>query len=302
MVYDAIVVGGGPTGLTAALNLLRDEHKVLVLEKEGFGGQIAISPRVENIPGTNAISGMEFIEHLMEQITSMGCDFDIGNVVKIEKNDKGNFVLTTEFGTKEARGVVLAVGVKHKSMGLENEDRLVGKGISYCAVCDGAFYKDKDVVLIGDANTACQYALALSTYCNKVYLNTLFDKFFCDKLFIKKIEQRENIIVEHNLNLVKINGEEKLQSLEFENTKTHEHKVFNVDGCFIAIGQKPENDNFKNLVDLTKEGFIIVDENMQTKTPGLYAAGDCRNKKIRQLTTSFGDASIAAFYLSQYLQ
>ncbi len=298
--YDAIVIGAGPSGLTAALNLKRSGKTVLILEKESLGGQIAISPKVENIPGTVSISGADFIDKLFDQVTNLGAEFEIDEVKSLNK-ENNIFTVTCEYNTYEAKSVIIACGVKHRTMGLPNEENLVGKGISYCAVCDGAFYKDQDVCLIGDANTALQYALVLSSYCHKLYLNTLFDKFFGDNILVERVKQKENIIIEHNLSLKKINGENSLESLEFENTKTKEIKTFNVTGCFIAIGQIPDNEKFKDFVDLEK-GFILVNEDMETKTKGLYAIGDCRKKKIRQLVTAFNDASIAAYFAAQYIE
>ena len=298
--YDTIVIGAGPSGLTAALNLKRSGKTVLILEKESLGGQIAISPKVENIPGTVSISGADFIDKLFDQVTNLGAEFEIDEVKSLKK-ENNIFTVTCEYNSYEAKSVIIACGVKHRTMGLPNEENLVGKGISYCAVCDGAFYKDQDVCLIGDANTALQYALVLSSYCHKLYLNTLFDKFFGDNILVERVKQKENIIIEHNLSLTKINGENSLESLEFENTKTKEHKTFNVSGCFIAIGQIPDNEKFKEYVDLEK-GFILVNEDMETKTKGLYAVGDCRKKKIRQLVTAFNDASIAAYFAAQYIE
>lgn len=186
-------------------------------------------------------------------------------------------------------------------MNLPNEEKLIGKGISYCAVCDGAFYKDQDVVLIGDANTALQYALVLSNYCKHVYLNTLFDIFFADKILVDRISEKENIIIKHNLNLIQINGIEKLESLIFEDTKTKEKVTYTVPGCFIAIGQIPSNQLFEKLVDL-KNGYIVTNDKMETKTEGLFAIGDCRDKLLRQLATSFNDGSVAAYFASHYLE
>lgn len=297
--YDTIIIGSGPSGLTAALNLRRNDKKVLILEKETIGGQIATSPRVENIPGTVSISGIDFIDKLFDQVTNLGAEFELDEAKKIEKVNN-YFKVICNYKTYETKSIVIASGVTHRLMGIPNEEKLVGKGISYCAVCDGAFYKDKDVCLIGDANTALQYAIALSSTCNKIYLNTLFDKFFGDKILIDRVLSKPNIIIEHNLSLTEIIGDNYLEKLVFKNTKTNETKEFKVDGCFIAIGQEPHNEIFKDYVDLER-GFIIVDENMKTKTDGIYAVGDCRKKKIRQLVTAFNDASIASFNVVQYL-
>ena len=189
---DVIVIGGGPAGMSVALNLLRAGRSVLILEKENFGGQIANSPRVENIPGTKEISGLDFAGNLFEQILDLGAKFELEEVTRVLKHED-YFEVTTNYNTYEARAVVLANGVKHRKMNLPNEEEFIGKGISFCAVCDGAFYKGKDVYLIGDANTALQYALMLSSICSNVYLFTLFDRFFADQILIDRLVQQDNI-------------------------------------------------------------------------------------------------------------
>ncbi len=297
--FDTIIIGGGPSGLSAALNLRRDNKTVLIIEKEGIGGQIAKSPKVENIPGTKSISGLEFVDNLTSQVMDLGAEFEFDEVLEVKKINT-YFEVKTTYNSFQSKTIIIATGAKHRKMNLPHEDELIGKGISYCAVCDGAFYKDQDVVLIGDANTALQYALVLASYCKHVYLNTLFDKFFGDKILIDRVLTKENIIVEHNLNLIKINGTNELESLVFENTKTKEIKEFKTNGCFIAIGQIPQNEIFKDLVDLNK-GFIVTNEKMETKTEGVYAIGDCRDKLLRQLTTSFNDGSIASYFVSHYI-
>jgi thioredoxin reductase (NADPH) len=298
--YDCIIVGAGPSGLTAALNLRRNGKTCIVLEKETIGGQIAVSPRVENIPGTKEISGETFANNLFDQISDLGADFGLENVESITK-ENDMFIVKTDYETYKAYSVILATGCKHREINVKGEKELTGKGISYCAVCDGAFYKNEDVVLIGDANTALQYALLLSNYCTHVYLNTLFDKFFADKILIERIFKTPNIIVAHNLNLIEIKGQEKLEGLVFEDTKTKETKEFKVRGAFVAIGQLPDNDKFKDIVKLNK-GYVVTNENMETSCPGIYAIGDCRDKKVRQLTTAFSDASIASFNVNFYIE
>ena len=297
--YDVIVVGGGPAGMTAALNCLRTEKTVLLIEKETFGGQIAISPRVENIPSIREISGLEFSNNLFDQISNLGVDFELENVAKIDKID-GIFKVTTNYNEYLAKSVILATGVKHRHIGIAREEELAGKGVSYCAVCDGAFYKGEDVVLIGDANTAVQYALLLSNYCTKVHVCTLFDKFFADKILVERLLQKNNVVITHNLSLKEFVGEDKLEGLVFENTKTKEIVHIPTKGVFIAIGQVPNNQMYDNLVELD-QGYIVVDETMQTKTPGLYAAGDCTKKNVRQVVTAINDGAIAAYYASNYV-
>lgn len=296
---DVIIIGGGPAGLTAALNVKRAGKSCLILEKENIGGQIANSPRVENIPGYESIAGLEFIDKLFEQVSSLGAEFKLEEVLNVTKvNDI--IKVKTNYDTHECYSLIIATGVIHRHIGIENEDKFIGKGISYCAVCDGAFYKDDDVVLIGDANTALQYALLLSQYCKHVYLNTLFDKFFADNILVQQLNDHENIIVRHNLSLVKINGDKELSGLTFKDTVTEELVDFNVKGCFIAIGQIPSNEVFQDYITLRK-GFIVTDENLMTNVEGIYAVGDCRDKKVRQLVTAFGDASIGALNACSYV-
>lgn len=296
---DIVVVGGGPSGMTAALYALRSNKSVLILEKENFGGQIANSPRVENYPTINEISGLDLSDRMFSQIMELGAQFELEDVLKIEKIEN-KFVITTNYNKYEAKAVIIANGVKHRLMNLPNEEKLIGKGISFCAVCDGPMYKGKEAFLIGDANTALQYALLLSNYCTKVHMFTLFDKFFGETILQDRVNAKENIIVKHEMNLVEYQGEDKLEGLVFENTKTKDRIEYKTDNVFVAIGQIPQNEQFANLVDLEK-GYIITDESMQTKTPGVFAAGDTRKKEIRQVVTACNDGAIAALSAVKYI-
>ena len=298
---DVIVIGGGPAGMSVALNLLRAGRSVLILEKENFGGQIANSPRVENIPGTKEISGLDFAGNLFEQILDLGAKFELEEVTRVLKHED-YFEVTTNYNTYEVRAVVLANGVKHRKMNLPNEEEFIGKGISFCAVCDGAFYKGKDVYLIGDANTALQYALMLSSICSNVYLFTLFDRFFADQILIDRLVQQDNIHITHNMNLIAYLGQNELAGLRFENTidrTIHEYPTNNV---FVAIGQVSQNDLFKSLVQTDEHGFIITNEKMETSLPGIFAIGDTRKKDVRQVASAIGDASVASVFIDKYLQ
>lgn len=288
--FDIIIIGGGPSGMTAALYALRAGKTVLILERENFGGQIAESPRLENYPSIKEISGLDWTSNLYEQISDLGADFELEDVLKIEKDGK-LFKVTTNYATHMSKTVLIANGVKHREVGLPNEKRFIGRGISYCAVCDGAFYKGQEVYLIGDANTALQYALLLSNYCSKVNVITLFDRFFADSILVDRLSARENIEVRHNLNLVAIEGKDELEEITFEDTSTKERVSFKTNALFVAIGQIPDNERFSNLVDLEK-GFILTNEKMETKTSGLFAIGDTRKKDVRQLLTACSDAVI----------
>ena len=194
--FDIIVIGGGMAGMTAALYALRNNKKVLLIEKESVGGQIATSPKVENYPTHKSISGAELADQLFEQILDLGVDFELENVLKIDKQDK-TFIVTTDYNKYEAKAVILATGVKHRTLGIENEEKFIGKGVYYCAICDGPFFKGQDVTLIGDANSAMQYALMLASYCKTVNMFTLFDKFFGEKALEDQIRKTPNIKITH---------------------------------------------------------------------------------------------------------
>lgn len=297
--YDIIVIGGGPSGMSAALYALRSGKSVLVLEKENFGGQIANSPRVENFPSIKEISGLDFSDHLFTQITDLGADFELEEVLEVAK-EEGLFLVKTNYNTYQAKAVIIATGVTHRKMNLPNENDLIGKGISFCAVCDGAFYKGQEVFLIGDANSALQYALLLANYCTKVHMFTLFDRFFGDQLLIDRVRNNEAIEVTHNMNLVEYKGETELTGLVFENTQDKSRREYPTNNVFVAIGQIPHNEVFQNLVDLEK-GYIVTDDNMMTKTEGLYAVGDTRKKDVRQLVTACNDGAIAALAAVRYI-
>ena len=298
---DVIVIGGGPAGMSVALNLLRAGHSVLILEKENFGGQIANSPRVENIPGIKEISGLDYSGNLFEQILDLGAKFELEEVTRVLKLEN-SFEVTTNYHTYETRAVVLANGVKHRKMNLPNEEEFIGKGISFCAVCDGAFYKDKDVYLIGDANTALQYALMLANTCSNVYMFTLFDRFFADQILVDRLVQKDNIHITHNMNLIAYLGQNELAGLRFENTKDHSIHEFPTNNVFVAIGQVPQNDAFKSLVATDDYGFIVTNEKMETSVPGIFAIGDTRKKDVRQVASAIGDASVASVFIDKYLQ
>ena len=300
--FDVIIIGGGPAGMGAALNLLRSGRTVLILEKEAFGGQMATSPRIENIPGIKSISGLEFSDQLFEQITELGAEFELGEVAKIRKDENGNYQVVTSFDTYEAKSVVIATGCSHRTMGLPKEDKFVGKGISYCAVCDGAFYKGKEISIIGDANTALQYALLLSNYCTKVHMYCLFDRLFADKILIDRVLSNEKIDITYEVNLEEFIGVDHLEGLRFHSNKDDTDLVVNTEGVFIAIGQIPHNEPFKDMVNLNEKGFIITDVNMGTREPGIFAIGDCREKTVRQVSTALGDASVAAVSVDRYLR
>lgn len=298
--FDVIIIGAGPAGMTAALNCLRENKSVLVLESDSFGGQIAFSPRVENFPSYQKIAGAELMDKLYEQISEWGAEIELERAEKIEKIDN-LFEVTTDYNKYTCYAVIIASGVKPRHIGVEREEDLIGSGVSYCALCDGAFYQGEDVVVIGDANTALQYSLHLSNYCKSVHICTLFDKFFGDVALRDLTLSRENVKFSHNLSLKEFIGEDELSALRFENTQTHEDIVIPCKCAFICIGQVPSNEIFANLVDIDKNGYIVADETCKTSCEGIFVAGDCRTKKIRQLITASADGAISAFNACQYI-
>ena len=298
--HDMIIVGGGPAGLTAAIYGLRAGKSVLVIEKNGFGGQIAYSPKVENIPGTISISGTEFADKLTEQAMNLGADVELENVVRVEAG-KIKKVYTEEGGCYEAKAVILAVGVKHRMLGLPGEEELVGSGISFCAVCDGAFYAGQNVAMIGGGNSALQEALLLSEVCSKVTVVQNLAFFTGEKKLADALTARENVDVIFSTVVAEYLSENgTLTGLRLR-SENGEERVLTVDGAFLAVGLAPENDAFAPLAELNDWGYFASGEDCTTKTAGIYVAGDCRSKTIRQVTTAAGDGAVAAMTACRYL-
>lgn len=285
--------------MTAALYALRSEKKVLILERETYGGQIAKSPKVENYPTLKSVSGYELSDKIFEQINDLGVTFELEEVQKLEK--QGDiFKVTTDYHTYDSKSVIIANGVKPRMLNLENEEKFLGKGIYYCAICDGPFFKGQDVVLVGDGNSAMQYALLLAGFCHKVRMVTMFDKFFGEKSLEDAIRANKKIEIIPNATASKLIGDVKLEKVEF--TKSNGEKfILDTPALFVAIGQVSDNDMFKEYVDLDKAGYIKADETCTTKTPGLFVAGDCRAKKIRQVATAIGDGAVAGSQAVNYV-
>ena len=300
--HDIIIVGGGPAGLTAAIYALRAGKTVLVIEKGGFGGQIAFSPKVENIPGTKVISGAEFADNLTDQAMALGADVELEKVIGVEKQaDK--FVVTTEEGNAyEAGAVILALGVKHRMLGLEGEEELVGNGISFCAVCDGAFYAGQHAAMIGGGNSAMQEALLLSEVCTKVTIVQNLADFTGEKKLAQALLEKDNVEVLFSTVVTAYRQENgQLTGLQLRNEVTGEQSELAVDGAFLAVGLMPENDPFASLAKLNDWGYFDSAEDCTTATAGLFVAGDCRSKRIRQVVTASADGAIAAMAACHYL-
>lgn len=301
-IYDVIVVGGGPAGMTAALYALRNGKSVLVIEKEGFGGQITHSPKVENYPGFLSMSGNEFADKLFDQIIAQGAEFEIETVSSVEAKDDLRLVHTEEGSTYEARTVILATGVKHRMLGLEGEEDLVGEGISFCAVCDGDFYSGKTVCVAGGGNSALQEAILLAQKCSKVIILQDLEKLTGEAKLQDVLRNMDNVRVRTN---VKITGfltdNGVFCGVKTEDRTTGEKAQEACDGLFVAIGLIPENEGFRQLADLNDWGYFDSDERCLTKTPGIYVAGDCRQKTVRQLTTAAADGASAALAACRYI-
>ena len=300
--YDIVIVGGGPAGLTAAVYGLRAGKSGVVIEKNGFGGQIAYSPKVENIPGTIQISGAEFAEKLTDQAMNLGADMEMETVTGIEKTPAG-FRIRTEDGAEfEGRTVILALGVKHRMLGLPGEEELIGSGISFCAVCDGAFYAGQDVAMVGGGNSALQEALLLAETSRSVTVIQNLADFTGERRLAQALLEKDNVTVHFNTIVTGYRSENgSLTGLELQNTATGEASAIAVDGAFLAVGLMPENDAFSELAALNDWGYFDSAEDCRTKTDGLFVAGDCRSKRIRQVVTAAGDGAVAAMAACMYL-
>ena len=298
--YDVVIIGGGPAGLTAAVYARRANKSVLVIEKASFGGQITYSPKVENIPGFTELSGNEFAEKLVDQALTQGADFESCEVLSVKKGD--TFTVSTDDGNEfEAKTLVIATGAKHRLLGLEKEEDFIGEGISFCAVCDGAFYKDKVVGVVGGGNSALQEALLLSDLSSKVYVIQNLKMLTGEKKLADQLYAKSNVEVITETVVEKILGEKELTGITVKNTATDETKDITLDGLFIAIGLVPQNEPFAELISLDARGYADSDENCLTKTDGVFVAGDCRKKNIRQVATAAADGAIAALAACDYI-
>ena len=300
--YDIIVVGGGPAGMTAALYARRNGKTVLVIEKNGFGGQITHSPRVENYPGTLSMSGNEFADKTLDQILAQGAEIEFEKVISVLPQD-GHWIISTEEGSRfESLTVIIASGVKHRMLGLEGENELVGEGISFCAVCDGDFYSGKSVCVAGGGNSALQEAILLADKCREVIMLQDLAFFTGEETLQKVLFSRSNVRSFTGVKITDLlveNGELKgVRILKNDSGNTEDIAC---DGLFVAIGLIPENDAFKDLADLNSFGYFDSEENCLTKTPGLFVAGDCRSKSVRQLTTAVADGATAALAACRYI-
>ena len=299
---DIIVIGGGPAGMTAALYALRNGKSVLILEKHGFGGQITYSPKVENWPGTAQMSGNEFADALLDQVMTQGAEVDLAEVLRVEDRGETKAVFTDDGKVHEAKALIIATGVKHRMLGLPGENELVGEGISFCAVCDGDFYSGQTVCVAGGGNSALQEAILLAGKCSKVIMLQDLPEFTGEKKLQEILFARENVEKRTGVKITGLETENgELRGVTVETREGGEKETVACDGLFVAIGLIPENEAFRELAALNSYGYFDSDEGCTTKTPGVFVAGDCRSKNVRQLTTAAGDGATAALAACRFI-
>ncbi|MBE6703221.1 MAG: FAD-dependent oxidoreductase [Ruminococcaceae bacterium] len=299
--YDIVVVGAGPAGLTAAIYARRAGKSVLLLEKDSFGGQIVFSPKVENYPGFESVSGAELADKLVSQALFQGADVEVETVVGIRTEGNTRFVDTEDGNSYACRAVIIANGARHRHLGVENEEKFIGDGISFCAVCDGAFYKDKTVALVGGGNSALQEAILLSETSKKVYVIQNLDFLTGEQRLQEVLRGRENVEIITGTVVASVLDGEEFGGIVTRRVADGQETTLALDGLFVAIGLVPENEAFATQAALDERGYFAVGEDCLTATPGVFVAGDCRAKGVRQVTTATGDGATAAVAACRYL-
>ena len=300
--YDILIVGAGPAGMTAAIYGQRGGKKTIVFDKLSYGGQVINTAEVANYPGIPNMTGLDFAEKTYNQMKDLGAEMSYEEISEIKDADKSiKTVITTSGKEYQCKAIIIATGSSPRPLGVENEERFKGAGISYCATCDGAFFRNKTVAVCGGGNTALEDAEVLSDIAEKVYLIHRRDEFRADATNVKRAKEKKNVELVLDSVVTAIKGERFIQSLEVQNKKTEEKRELKVDGLFVAIGQMPENDIFKDIVKLNKAGYIEAGEDCLTGTDGIFAAGDCRTKKVRQITTAVSDGAIAALAAIEHI-
>ena len=295
-----VVIGGGPAALSSAIYGLRAGHKVVLVERESIGGQIATSPLVENYPAFPKGSGLELSNAMFDQAMALGAEMEPDEAMSVERKEDG-FLIHCQYSDSEADAVILATGAKHRELGIPGEKENAGKGVYYCAVCDSFQVEGKRAIVIGDGNSAVQYAIYLSKTAKEVEICTLFDKFFAEKGLIDTLKGLKNVRIRHGITSKSFENHGGFLRIQFEGTDSRERLSLECEGVFVAIGQLPDNERYRNLVDLDEKGYVIADEGMRTRTPGVFAAGDCRRKEVRQVVTAVNDGAIAALSADRYL-
>ena len=300
MLYDILIIGGGPAGLTAATYARRAGKSVLVIEKNAFGGQITWSPKVENFPGFLSLSGTELGDRMLEQAMEQGAEAELEEVVGVSVGADGVKTVQCESGAQfQGRALIIAVGAKPRMLGLPREEALVGNGVCFCAVCDGAFYAGQDVAVCGGGNAALQDALLLSEKCRRVTLIHRRDSFRGEQKLVEALRKRDNVDFLLNAQITGLLGENELSGLTL--SQNDETRTLPVSGLFVAVGHQPDNAVFTELLDLDAAGYAQAGEDCLTKSAGVFVAGDCRAKGVRQLTTAAADGSVAALAACRYL-
>lgn len=299
--FDIIIVGAGTAGLSAAIYAVRAGKNVLVLEQKAYGGQIVNTPEVENYPGIAKISGFEFATNLYNQTKDLGARLAYEGVVSVEKTATGEFKVITDSKEYTCRAVILATGAKNRPLGVAGEEKLIGAGVSYCATCDGMFFRGRDVAVVGGGNTALEDALFLSNYCNKVYLIHRRDEFRGEKSQVERIREKANVELVLSSKVEELKYDDAITGVVVESFKDGAKRELQVQGVFIAIGQMPDNQAFAGLVELDNMGYIVAGEDCRTSCEGIFVAGDCRTKKVRQLATAAADGAVAALGACEYM-
>lgn len=298
--YDIVIIGAGPAGMSAAVYGCRAGRKVLMIEEKNYGGQIINTPEVENYPALKNISGFEFATNLYEQATGLGAEIVNERVIEIRSEGKDKQVITNK-NAYETKTIIIATGAKNRPLGVDKEKSLIGAGVSYCATCDGMFFRGKDVAVVGGGNTALEDAEVLSNFCNKVYLIHRRDTFRGEEKLVQALKEKENIIMVMDSVVTDIIGENKVEGIVVKNKVTEDEQNLPVQGLFVAVGQIPDNERFSNIVNIDEKGYVIADESCKTNAEGVFVAGDCRTKKVRQLTTATSDGAVAALAASEYI-
>jgi len=300
--YDVIIIGGGPAGLTSGLYNARARLNVLLLERLAPGGQVLTTDRVENYPGfPDGISGFELMDRMKTQAEKFGLKIQSEEVTKLELSEKRKVVLTAG-GPFETKAIILCCGATWKKLGVEGEDKLMGKGVSFCATCDGPFYRNQEVAVIGGGDTALEEAVFLTRFVSKIHLVHRRDKLRAAKVLQERAMSQEKIEFIWDSVPVKILGEKGVEGIELKNVKTQDVFRKSVQGVFVFIGTLPNTDMVKGLVRLDENGFVVTDDNMQTSVPGVFAAGDIRSKLFRQISTAVGEGAAASYAVEKYLE
>ncbi len=299
--YDSVIIGAGPAGLTAAIYLLRAGKSTLILERDAFGGQMATSPKIENYPGSESVRGDELADKMVSSVLSLGADIEVEEALLIEKSGDG-FCVKTVKGEYPCRTVIIATGARHRRLGLPGEQELIGEGVSFCAVCDGAFYKNSDVVVVGGGNSAKQEALMLSDVCTKVTMVQNLPFLTGEKKLDEEVTSRENVEIIYDSVVTEYIASDHLMGVMIKNNTTGELRELRADGVFLAVGLEPDCKRFDGFIEVDAQGCAVSDENCIGKEPGIFVAGDCRKKRIRQISTAAADGVNAALNAIEYME